>query len=66
MPQREFEITIAPNGNVELHIKGYKGKSCLEVVRFFEQIVGIQDRIQRMPDFGHGRHLVGALLQAGV
>jgi len=39
MPQREFDITIAPDGNVELHIKGYKGKSCLEVVRLFEQIV---------------------------
>ena len=40
MPQREFEITIAPNGSVELHIKGYKGKTCLEVMKMFEQIVG--------------------------
>ena len=40
MPQREFEITIAPDGNVELHIKGYKGKRCLEAIRMFEQIVG--------------------------
>jgi hypothetical protein len=40
MPQREFEITIAPDGNVQLHVKGYKGKRCLDVVRFFEQIVG--------------------------
>ena len=40
MPQREFEITIAPDGNVELHVKGYKGKRCLEAIRMFEQIVG--------------------------
>jgi len=40
MPQREFEITIAPNGIVELHIKGYKGKSCLEAMKMFEQVVG--------------------------
>jgi Protein of unknown function (DUF2997) len=40
MPQREFEITIAPDGNVELHIKGYKGKSCLEAMKMFEQVVG--------------------------
>jgi hypothetical protein len=40
MPQREFEITIAPNGAVELHIKGYKGKSCLEALKLFEQVVG--------------------------
>jgi hypothetical protein len=40
MPQREFEITIAPDGAVELHIQGYKGKRCLEAVKMFEQIVG--------------------------
>ena len=40
MPQREFEITIGPNGSVELHVKGYKGKSCLEAMKLFEQIVG--------------------------
>ncbi len=40
MPQREFEITIAPDGSVELHVKGYKGKRCLEAVKLFVQIVG--------------------------
>jgi hypothetical protein len=40
MPQREFEITIGPDGGVELHVKGHKGKSCLEVIKLFEQIVG--------------------------
>ena len=40
MAQREFEITIAPDGGVELHVKGYKGKSCLEVMKLFEQVVG--------------------------
>jgi len=40
MPQREFEITIGHDGAVELHLKGYKGKSCLEVMKIFEQVVG--------------------------
>lgn len=40
MPQREFDITIGPDGNVELHVKGYKGKSCLEAMKVFEKIVG--------------------------
>lgn len=40
MPQREFDITIARDGGVELHIKGYKGKSCLEAMKLFEQVVG--------------------------
>ena len=40
MPQREYEITIAPDGQVELNIKGYKGKRCLDAVKMFEQIIG--------------------------
>ena len=40
MPQREIEITIGHDGNVELHLKGYKGKSCLDAAKWFEQIVG--------------------------
>ena len=46
MPQREFEITIAPTGNVEVHVKGYKGKSCLEVMKIFEKVVG-EMKLQR-------------------
>ncbi|MCL5097190.1 MAG: DUF2997 domain-containing protein [Candidatus Omnitrophica bacterium] len=45
MPQREFAITIAPDGTVTVHIQGYKGKSCLEALKLFEQIVGpVQSR----------------------
>jgi len=40
MPQREFDITIGADGNVELHVKGYKGKGCLEAMKMFEKIVG--------------------------
>lgn len=40
MPQREFDITIAPDGSVEIHVKGYKGKSCLEAMKIFEKVVG--------------------------
>jgi hypothetical protein len=40
MPQREFDITIAPDGSVELHVKGYKGRSCLEAMKIFEKVVG--------------------------
>lgn len=40
MAQREFDITIAPDGSVELHVKGIKGRGCMEVIKLFEQIVG--------------------------
>jgi hypothetical protein len=40
MAQREFDITIGPDGNVELHVKGFKGRSCLEAMKLFEKVVG--------------------------
>ncbi|HOW65109.1 MAG TPA: DUF2997 domain-containing protein [Candidatus Paceibacterota bacterium] len=40
MPEREFDMTIHPDGTVEVHVKGYKGKACLEAARMLEQIVG--------------------------
>ena len=40
MPQREFDITIAPDGTVEVHVSGYKSKRCLEVAKMFEEVVG--------------------------
>lgn len=40
MKQREFDITIGPDGTVEVHVQGYKGKRCLEVMKLFEQAVG--------------------------
>ena len=51
MPQREFEITIGPTGEVELHIRGYKGKACLEVAKMFEQIVGEMKGKQETNEF---------------
>ena len=40
MPQREFDITIEPDGTVELYVKGFKGKRCLEMAKVFEELVG--------------------------
>jgi hypothetical protein len=51
MTQRELEITIAPDGGVELHIKGFKGKGCLEVMKVFEQIVGEMKEQRKTSEF---------------
>jgi len=51
MPQREFDITIGRDGNVELHVKGYKGKGCLEAMKMFRQIVGELKEEQRTNEF---------------
>lgn len=51
MPQREFDITIGKDGSVELHVKGYKGKGCLEAMKMFEQIVGELRSEQKTGEF---------------
>ncbi|HUA68519.1 MAG TPA: DUF2997 domain-containing protein [Candidatus Saccharimonadales bacterium] len=51
MPQREFDITIGKDGSVQLHVKGYKGRSCLEAVKLFEQIVGEMKLQQQTGEF---------------
>jgi hypothetical protein len=51
MPQREFDITISKDGHVELHVKGYKGRACLNAVKLFEQIVGEMKSQQETSEF---------------
>ena len=40
MKQQDFEITIDATGEVKVHIKGIKGKKCLEIAKMFEQMLG--------------------------
>ena len=58
MPDREYEITIDPNGQVHLHVRGYKGKGCLEAVRMFEKIVGELKSQQATSEFYEPDELV--------
>jgi len=38
----ELEISIDPSGQVTVHIKGAKGKSCLEYTRWLTEVIGPQ------------------------
>ena len=58
MPEREYEICIAPNGEVELKIKGHKGKRCLDIVKIFEEIVGEKKSQQTTSEFYEPEELV--------
>ncbi len=40
MPQHEIEITISKSGEVKVHVKGVKGKGCLEYANWLAEIVG--------------------------
>jgi len=51
MEQHEFDIEIAPNGQVRVHIKGVKGQACVDYVRLFERILGRAAELQHTGEF---------------
>lgn len=40
MAQHEVEIEITKGGEVKVHVKGAKGKACLEYARWLTELVG--------------------------
>jgi hypothetical protein len=41
MPKREeLEIEIDASGETKVHIKGVKGKACMEYTKLLEQVIG--------------------------
>ena len=58
MAQREFNITIGADGSVQVDVKGYKGKSCSEAVKLFQQIVGEIKSEQKTSEFYEPEELV--------
>ena len=40
MEQHDVEITIGKNGEVSVHVKGAKGKACLQYGEFLAGLVG--------------------------
>lgn len=40
MAQHEVEITISKTGEVKVHVKGAKGKSCLAYAKWLADVVG--------------------------
>lgn len=40
MAHHEIEITIDPDGQVMVHVKGAKGKACMEYAKWLTQVIG--------------------------
>ena len=40
MAQHDVEITISKSGEVKVHVKGVKGKGCMEYAEWLAEIVG--------------------------
>lgn len=51
MPQREYDITITPDGTVEVVTHGFKGKRCLDAAKVFAEIVGELTSVQHTQEY---------------
>jgi hypothetical protein len=40
MAQHEVEISISKTGEVKVHVKGVKGKACVEYAKWLTQVIG--------------------------
>lgn len=40
MAQHEVEIYISKSGEVKVHVKGAKGKACMEYAKWLAEVVG--------------------------
>ena len=43
MEQHDLEIEIGKDGKVRVHVKGAKGKACLDYAKLLERIVGREE-----------------------
>jgi hypothetical protein len=48
---RVIEVTVAPNGAVTVHTKGYVGMDCLQATKFLEQALGVTQKEQKTAEF---------------
>ena len=47
MAQHEVEISITKTGEVRVHVKGAKGKACMEYAKWLTQVIGrVKDQRQ--------------------
>lgn len=49
--KQELEIEISPNGETKIHIKGIKGKRCLEYVDFFKKLLGEVKQLKHTSEY---------------
>ncbi len=51
MAQHDVEITISPTADVKVHVKGAKGKACLEYAKWLTRVIGKVKEQQMTSEF---------------
>lgn len=49
--KKEIQISIGPDGNVHIDVKGVKGKSCVDLIKFLEEALGETAERKFKPDY---------------
>jgi hypothetical protein len=51
MAQHDIEITISKTGEVRVHVKGAKGKSCMEYAKWLTKVIGTVKEQKQTTEF---------------
>ena len=51
MKQRSIDITVKPDGGLEMEAVGYEGADCEQATRFIEEALGVAAKRSRKPEY---------------
>ena len=48
---KTIEVTISPNGEIQIDAVGFKGPDCEKATKFLEEALGVVAQKQKKPEF---------------
>ncbi|MBQ1927224.1 MAG: DUF2997 domain-containing protein [Proteobacteria bacterium] len=63
--KQEIEFTINPDGSVEIHPVGFKGKKCTEVTKEIEEALGIVKNVTYSSEYYQQEEEVHTTVKVG-
>jgi hypothetical protein len=48
---KQIVIEIAPDGSVTVRAEGYTGPGCVDAVRRFSEVLGLETEAENLPEF---------------
>ncbi len=64
MSEKKFEITVSPDGAVNIKTAGFTGSSCKDATRDLEKALGVSGRETLLPEF-YSQASTGQQVQQG-
>ena len=60
--KKELVITITPEGAVHVDVKGVKGKSCVDLVKFLEESLGPASEKKLKPEYYERENIISGTI----